>query len=197
MPDPIDDDITVALKKTAPAARRSARPPLWMIAIPAAVVMGAMVGAGLHYWSASPSISPSISTSLAPSVTGTAPAPSSSAASPSAEATIALVRPPARFEIAVPPPEPPAPVRPEFLVETGDEARILDNTSAGQTVFVIIDDNNAGNMGSSFTLADINGRISRTAGIFNLTGTLDLLGGTLDIGGTGLFGTGGQAPPGQ
>lgn len=135
MPDPIDDDTTVALKKTAPAVRRSARPPLWMIAIPAAVVMGAMVGAGLHYWSASPSISPSISTSLAPSVTGTAPAPSSSAASPSAEATIALVRPPARFEIAVPPPEPPAPVRPEFLVETGDEARILDNTSAGQTVF--------------------------------------------------------------
>ena len=126
MPDPIDDDTTVALKKTAPAVRRSARPPLWMIAIPAAVVMGAMVGAGLHYWSASPSISPSISTSLAPS---------SSATSPSAEATIALVRPPARFEIAVPPPEPPAPVRPEFLVETGDEARIVDNTATGQTVF--------------------------------------------------------------
>ena len=133
MPDPIDDDTTVALKKTAPAVRRFVRPPLWMIAIPAAVVMGAMAGAGVHYWSAS--------TSPVPAVTGTvsAPPPSSlspsSAASPSAEATIALVRPPARFEIAVPPPEPPAPVRPEFLVETGDEARIVDNTATGQTVF--------------------------------------------------------------
>src|SRR6185369_771868 len=53
---------------------------------------------------------------------------------------------------------------------------------------------NAGttNLGGPFTPAALASGYTRTAGsVVNLTGTLDLLGGTLDIGSAGLFKTGG------
>ena len=115
--------------------------------MPVAMVMAVAAGAGLYHWfspaappgmveqassTSPPTLSPLASPPLAPPLAAPLAAPLAQAGA----ATIALVQsaPPA---IAVSPPEPViSPPKPrEFQIETGDEARILENTATGRTVF--------------------------------------------------------------